>query len=97
MYNQAFRKIELGSQNSYAPIPEDQKYKTAIHEAGHAIISKKFGKHISEISIVSRGNAAGYNLNTSEEDMNFTCEELEQKIMIYQDHNMIPLLQANVP
>lgn len=79
---EAFRKIEIGTENNFTRNSKEQLLKTAIHESGHAIVSKCFGQKVSEISIISRGSAAGYNLATPEENANYDFDELKHKVMI---------------
>lgn len=78
---EAFRKIAIGSENTKAPPSKEEMRKTAVHEAGHAIVSKHFGLEVNEISIIARGNAAGYNLGGEEENNNFDFEHLKHRVM----------------
>ncbi len=79
---EAFRKVEIGSENNFNHKSEEQLKRTAIHEAGHAIVSKFFGQNVSEISIISRGGAAGYNLSTGDEDSDLSFNEMKHQIMV---------------
>lgn len=79
---EAFRKVEIGSENNFNHKSEEQLKRTATHEAGHAIVSNYFGQTISEISIISRGSAAGYNLSPFDEDSEFSFNEMKHQIMI---------------
>lgn len=78
---EAFRKVEIGIKNTYTAPSKEKLERTAIHESGHAIVAHCFGQIVSEISIIARGNAAGYNLAQSEEEYNFNFEELKHRIM----------------
>ena len=78
---EAFRKVEIGSENNFTTNSEESLRRTAIHESGHAVVSHYFGQKISEISIISRGNAAGYNLYANDDASNYGFTELKHKIM----------------
>lgn len=63
-------KIMVGTQKKTLHISEDEKYKTAIHEAGHAVV-----RHIlpgldpvHQISIIPSGRALGYTLYLPNDD-----------------------------
>ena len=79
---EAFRKVEIGTQNNFSNNSKEQLERTAIHESGHAIISKHFGQNVSEVSIISRGSAAGYNLATGDEEADYNFNELKHRIMV---------------
>ncbi len=81
---EAFRKVALGSTHTSSPIPKEKLRMIAIHEAGHAVLSYYYGRTVSEISIIARGNAAGYNLRSLEDVQNDTFAELlkEMKILL---------------
>lgn len=62
--DEAIARVLVGLKKGEAAISDEEKWLTAVHEAGHAIVSavvrpdvKNFG-----ISIVPRGNAGGYNV-----------------------------------
>ncbi len=62
--DEAIARVLVGLKKGEAAISDKEKFLTAVHEAGHAIVSavvrpevKNFG-----ISIVPRGNAGGYNV-----------------------------------
>ena len=78
---EAFRKVEIGSENNIKPASKEKLRKTAIHEAGHAIVSKHFGHDVSEVSIRSRGDAAGYNLSAPDENSDYSFSELKHRVM----------------
>ena len=51
-------------------VTESDKRITAYHEAGHAIVARKC-KHcdpVQEVSIIPRGNAAGYTMTRTDND-----------------------------
>ena len=78
---EAFRKVEIGTQNNFSNNSREHLRRTAIHESGHAIITKYFGQSVSEISIISRGSAAGYNLATVDEESNYNFNDLKHRVM----------------
>ncbi|MBR3281226.1 MAG: AAA family ATPase [Clostridia bacterium] len=78
---EAFRKVEIGTENNITPSSKEKLRKTAIHEAGHAIVTKHFGQDVSEISIIARGNAAGYNLAAPDEESDYSFSELKHRVM----------------
>ncbi len=62
--DEAIARVLVGLKKGESAISDEEKWLTAVHEAGHAIVSavvrpkiKNFG-----ISIVPRGNAGGYNV-----------------------------------
>ena len=79
---EAFRKIEIGIQNSYMHKSRKRLKRTAFHESGHAIVSKYFGKTVSEVSIISRGDTAGYNLSAPDESREYNFKEMKSKIVV---------------
>ena len=79
---EAFRKVEIGTQNNFSSNSREQLRRTAYHESGHAIASKHFGQTVSEISIISRGITAGYNLSTPDEEANYNFNELKNRIIV---------------
>jgi len=78
---EAFRKVEIGTENNITSSSKEKLRKTAIHEAGHAIVTKYFGQDVSEISIIARGNAAGYNLAAPDEESDYSFSELKHRVM----------------
>ncbi len=67
---QAFSKITMGPQKKSMHIKEDEKRKTAYHEAGHALIGYLLPGNdpVHEISIIPSGKALGVTLSIPEED-----------------------------
>lgn len=63
-------KVTMGPQKKSLIVTEKDKKITAYHEAGHAIVGKliKNSDPVHEISIVPRGNAAGYTVSRPETD-----------------------------
>ncbi|MCQ2770243.1 MAG: hypothetical protein MJ236_00380 [Clostridia bacterium] len=63
-------KIAVGTQKKSHKIKEEEKRKTAYHEAGHAICSHILPTQdpVRQISIIPSGQALGYTLNSPTED-----------------------------
>lgn len=63
-------KITVGTQKRNYKIKEDEKRKTAYHEAGHAILAHFLPTQdpVRQISIIPSGRALGYTLNPPVED-----------------------------
>ena len=63
-------KVIVGTQKKSRKIKEEEKLKTAYHEAGHAIIAHVLPSldPVRQISIIPSGQALGYTLNPPVED-----------------------------
>jgi len=64
-------KVMLGPEKKSRLVTEKDKEITAYHEVGHAICAKMLENcdEVHEISIISRGMAAGYTMTLPDEDM----------------------------
>lgn len=62
--DEAIARVLVGLKKGDSAITDDEKMLTAVHEAGHAIVSAVLRPNIKNfgISIVPRGNAGGYNV-----------------------------------
>jgi len=67
---EGINKVIMGPKKKSRLITEEDKKITAIHESGHAIISRALPNcdKVQEISIIPRGNAGGYTLTLDEKD-----------------------------
>ncbi|MDR0435615.1 MAG: ATP-dependent zinc metalloprotease FtsH, partial [Propionibacteriaceae bacterium] len=65
----ALEKIQLGVARSVV-IPEDERRRTAYHEAGHALLGmlQKGADPVRKVSIIPRGQAMGVTLSTPDTD-----------------------------
>jgi cell division protease FtsH len=65
----ALEKVQLGTARNVV-IPEDQRRRTAYHEAGHALIGmlQPGADPVRKVSIIPRGRALGVTLSTPESD-----------------------------
>lgn len=63
-------KVIMGPQKKSRVVTESDKRITAYHEAGHAIIAKlcEHCDPVQEVSIIPRGNAAGYTMTRPDSD-----------------------------
>lgn len=61
--DEAIARVIVGIKKESSPLSEKEKYLTAVHEAGHAIVSASIRPDVKNfcISIVPRGEAGGYN------------------------------------
>ncbi len=66
----ATMKIIVGTQKKSMKIKEEEKRKTAYHEAGHALMAYYLPSidPVHQISIIPSGRALGYTLNLPQED-----------------------------
>jgi cell division protease FtsH len=65
----ALEKVQLGTARSVV-IPEDERRRTAYHEAGHALLGmlQPGADPVRKVSIIPRGRALGVTLSTPEGD-----------------------------
>ncbi len=63
-------KIMVGTQKKTLHISDEEKYKTAIHEAGHAVVRHLLPglDPVHQISIIPSGRALGYTLYLPDDD-----------------------------
>ncbi len=76
-------KILVGPQKKSLVIKEEDKRKTAYHEAGHAIVTRSLPTQdpVHQISIIPSGRALGYTLSLPQVDKtNVYKEELQETI-----------------
>ncbi len=79
----AFIKVIAGPKKKSMVRKDEEKKKTAYHEAGHAILAFVLPSQpaVQQISIIPSGNALGYTLNPPEEDKYSVYKnELKDKI-----------------
>lgn len=67
---EGLNKALMGPKKVSRVITDKDKYITAVHEAGHAIVSQALPNcdNVQEISIIPRGMAGGYTLTFDEKD-----------------------------
>ena len=80
----ALKKVTVGLEKHNRVISEKDKRRTAVHEAGHAIVSYflETQRDIKEISIIPRGVAGGYTMYKSNEDKAYISkQEMTEKLI----------------
>jgi cell division protease FtsH len=79
----ALEKVQLGTAR-HVVIPEEQRRRTAYHEAGHALIGmlQPGADPVRKVSIIPRGRALGVTLSTPESDRyGYDADYLRGKII----------------
>lgn len=73
----AIEKVLLGPERKSFIMSKEEKKITAYHEAGHALVAhvQPETDPVQKISIISRGRAAGYTLQTPERERHFRTRE----------------------
>ena len=68
-------KVMMGSERKSMVMSEEDKLKTAYHEAGHAIVGRSLEEHdpIYKVTIIPRGRALGVTVFLPEEDKYIFC------------------------
>lgn len=81
----AIEKVMLGPERKSFLLSKKEKKIAAFHEAGHALVAHEqpHTDPVQKISIVSRGQAAGFTLKTPEADKHFhTKQEFEEELSV---------------
>jgi cell division protease FtsH len=70
---ESIEKVILGPERRSHVMSDKEKKITAYHEAGHALVAKMLpdSDPVQKVSIISRGQAAGYTLKMPTEDKHF--------------------------
>lgn len=73
----SIEKVLLGPARKSRIISDKEKKMTAIHEAGHAVVSASLpgSDPIQKVSIVSRGRAGGYTMKLPSEEMHLKTKK----------------------
>ena len=82
---EAIEKIAMGPKKSSRLVTESDKRITAYHEAGHAVCAKLLPHcdEVHEVTIIPRGNAAGYTLTRpTTDDQHTSKNELLDEIVM---------------
>ena len=80
---EAITRVQMGPEKKSRVVTEEDKRYTAYHESGHAILAIELEKcdSLHEVSIISRGMAAGYTMTLPKDDWNHvTRARLEDHI-----------------
>ena len=79
---ESIERVLLGAERKSHILSDQEKKITAYHEAGHALVATILPKAdpVHKVSIISRGQAAGYTLNVPEKDksLHFKSYYLEE-------------------
>ncbi len=79
-------KLAMGSERKGLVLPEKERRRTAVHEAGHAIVASLLSgvDPVHKVSIVPRGRALGVTWMMPEEDrLGATQLELEHRLAVF--------------
>ena len=82
----SIEKVLLGPERKSHMMSEKEKKITAYHETGHALVSHILpdAPSVQKVSIISRGQAAGYTLNMPTEDKHFkTKSEFTSELAVF--------------
>ena len=84
-FSEAIDKVTMGLENKSLLLTEQDKYETAVHEAGHATVSWHLENEdpLVKISIVPRGQALGVNLHATEERVGMSKQAFLDKICTF--------------
>ena len=80
----ALKKVTVGVAKHSRVMTDKDKYLTAYHEAGHAVVSRylETQKDVKEISIIPRGVAGGYTMYKQNEDKYYISKtEMLEKLI----------------
>lgn len=82
--DEAIERVLIGSKNNFLRTEEEKK-RTAYHEAGHTVIAIVSGVKVEKVSILSRGDSLGVTVYDSKEHWEpRTEQDLFNRIMIAQ-------------
>ncbi len=73
---EAVTRVQMGPEKKSRVVTEKDRENTAYHECGHAILAHVLENcdDLHEVSIISRGWAAGYTMMLPREDIHFTLQ-----------------------
>ena len=82
-FREAVDKVLMGEKTGRKPT-DDELYRVAVHELGHAVASEMLREHsVSHITIAPRGNALGFVRQVPEADSYlYTKDQLDHQIMV---------------
>ena len=83
-FKEAVDKVMMGEKLDRKP-NQDEIYRIAVHESGHAVISELLRPgSVSHLTVTNRGRALGYMRQIPEDDLYlYTREYLEKQIQVY--------------
>ncbi|MFA7637409.1 MAG: ATP-dependent zinc metalloprotease FtsH, partial [Monoglobales bacterium] len=73
----ALMKVMMGAEKKSRKMSDKEKRLTAIHEAGHAVVTRLFPDQdpVHEVSIIPRGMAGGYTMHLPTEDKYYVTKK----------------------
>ncbi len=74
---QALMKVIMGTEKKSHVMTDEEKKLTAVHEAGHAIVTRVLPSQdpVHEVSIIPRGLAGGYTMHIPTEEKNYNTKK----------------------
>jgi cell division protease FtsH len=85
-FESAKDKVSMGAERRSMVIPEHERRRTAIHEAGHAIVARMLPEadRVHKVTIVPRGRALGVTMMLPDEDrLGATIDQLKTRLTIF--------------
>ena len=85
-FENAKDKITIGLERKSLIIPEEERRRTAFHEAGHALVAKALphADTVHKVSIVPRGRALGVTqMFPNEDQLGATTDQLNTKLVVF--------------
>ena len=85
-FENAKDKITMGLERRSLIIPQEERKRTAFHEAGHALVAKALpsADAVHKVTIVPRGRALGVTqMFPSEDKVGATAEQLATRLAVY--------------
>ena len=85
-FERAKDKVTMGLERKSMVIPQEERKRTAFHEAGHAVVAKALPEAdtVHKVSIVPRGRALGVTqMFPNEDQLGATTEQLNTKLVVY--------------
>ena len=85
-FESAKDKVAMGAERRSMVVPEHERKRTAIHEAGHAIVARMLPEadRVHKVTIVPRGRALGVTMMLPDEDrLGATVNQLKTKLAIF--------------
>lgn len=82
--DEAIDRVTAGPAKKHRVITEEENYRIAVHEAGHAVIGLKVedADIVQKITIIPRGDAGGYTLMTPKKELyNYSRSQLLAMVM----------------
>jgi cell division protease FtsH len=79
-------KVSMGAERRSMVIPEHERERTAIHEAGHAIVARLLpdSDNVHKVTIIPRGRALGVTHLVPDEDrLGMTHKEMRTRLAIF--------------